>query len=1645
MKGSKRYQQIFHSIRNERKGDYMAFNISATVATDINYAASHQKKQIVVDNIRVSNCTPGNYVLRITAEPEFLFEFKRPVSATSSSSTISLLRPDITFNDALYRTDLIESQDGQIKIEIFDPEKPDTILGFLHTKVHIQPYLHWDALHFEDTLPAFMQPNDPLLNQVMKKAGEYAAAANESMCGYQCRTKIGVRRQAGYIYRALQDMNIHYLSAPASFDIGQKIRIPHQVLHEKSRQGTCLDLAVLCASALEAASLNALLVLVPGHAFAAVWLPEKSFRKRVVRPSDYTDAEWKMLRADILPIECTTFTDDREIGFEDAVSIGNRNMERIENITDVYWSRRCGEKPVYTFTDEPICDSPETGSEPEFLREEFTEEKRSRIDQLRDKAMDLTAKSRLLNCESDTLSIPADIDTAAFLGAGSSEREKAAEAMALQLMEVIDKKPSGRGKKAAVKGKDKREIFRELYSKSTQSVRETGKNNLYIALDELIWKPSADKTCHAVMYLCPAEIYKNRRGDYQLRIKPEGLIFNPALKVLLNQSYQFDTAQIKDVPEADYERQLRYVEFLIANQKGWQVKQNVIRLALYNVPNEAVWNGLSDPSVASHEIVAGLLEGQMSWVNRVNAPSRKDGKGSMEIYAFETDSSQREIIESAFERKAQVVVGPAGDGKTQTVVNIMAEAVRRGEKVLFVSEKAPAMEVAYNKLNEIFDGLFNLRVIYGKDKPADVIRQIKKTLDYLETHSKGADPEDMKEARERYRGSLEYLEKYYSCMTQKTECGKSMEELINMYEKYSDSDLRFKMDDKILGISLSDAEEKLAMYGLVLEECDQASGRYTEYIRYDNLAGKGERETLETAQAAINKYRSLTSEADQLAEELGVEMEGSAKRMLEQTLVSASILAECPVLSSSIDEIRSNAQDEENEYFETLEQELEALDESPAFLGIRRRQWDKCFNLLRKKYIIADANEILKEFDKDPESVLSKLRNGDKLAESEKVFSDANEEIETYEKYMEGAEKGLKKLSPEFRTAVKRGIGVITSGDGDELKNQARAVLGKYRAYAELQKKADRKIVKNLDGFKANYPDVPRTVLYEEWIETRNYDSNRSRILYDSVVADLKEDGYGSFIEQVEEISKSSKVSRDDIMNGFFKCWAEAQIDKRRDELVKKDEFNYLLFKSKIMQLTDKEEQIRRNVKEEIRQIQFKRVPDLSEGVSNDAEFGILQKLVRRKKTTVRSFFEQAPNTLHLLFPCMIMDPSAVAEYIPSQFPAFDLVLIDEGSQMPMYNALIPIAHAGRCMIFGDEKQLQPIDTFKIRGDEEEEDIISGRDSILTAAYISSMPRKMLRFHYRSENESLIAFSNEHYYNGDIITFPSADTRIRGVSYTLVEDGFYDRKAKVNRKEAEEVIDKIREIYEKRENQGRTLGVITLNIHQRNLIQSLLMQEIREDSKLGKKTDELVTVVNLESCQGKEWDYVIISPGFGNDQDGKFYMGFGALNQEYGANRLNVMLTRARRQMMVITSIEPHMLTNAKSEGVRDFREFLKYAQGEVILDKRIRDKKQRATGLVNAIARTLEEQGYEVHTNIGSSDFKIDLGIVSKENPNKYALRILIDHFNDSKSSIHDREVIYPGILGSKGWRTYRLCGLNWINDPRREISQIKRAMEAQ
>lgn len=1602
----------------------MSVNIHTTVAESINYAAAHLGMQKIVGDIVLESADTNQLVCRISSVPEFIYEYKQTITVVGESQSIS--SPALKINDSFYRREILEAQEGEIKIEVFQPDEPEKILGFLNTSVHVQPYLHWDGANYPEAMPGFMQPNDPLILQVLKAAGEYAAAEGNSMCGYQCRNSEGVKKQAEYIYRALQDTDIHYLSAPASFErFGQKIRIPRQVLHEESRQGTCLDLAILFATCLEAVSLNAVVVVIPGHAFAGVWSLGQAFSKTRVVPDQIDSTLWSEAVSKIIPVECTFITDGKNISFQSAMDTGRKNMEQCRYLIDVATARKEGIVPVYTYTDKPICGEVQEEKN-RFLRREFSKEKKSKLDHLRDQAMDITGKSHLLNSGAEKLSIDFQIETEDFLMGKVSDAD---------ITERLTISGSRKTKNS--------NILRELYSKSRQNLRESGKSNLFISINELRWKTDVNgKPYNAVMYLCPVEIYRNGRGDFQLRFNTEDIFFNPALKVLLEQGYHLDSRKLKESPGEDYKAQMELLHFLIEHQRGWVLKENVAHLSMYSIPNEAVWNGLKDENVLSHEIVSGILAGRMDWENQISKDEKKDGIEG--IYAFETDSSQSEIIEAAFERKAQLVVGPAGNGKTQTVVNIMLEAVRRGERVLFVSEMAPAMEVAYEKLNQILEGLFNLKIIHGKNHPSDVVAQLRKTLDYIENPRYRWVSDDVKVARQRYREYLSDVKQYYALMKRKNLCGKSLEELIEMYEQYKNCTLNLNLDEVISSAPLAESEDHIRILSKIMEEYDRAKGEFSAYVRYDNLAGKEEMITLELAEKALNCYESLLDSAYELKEILGITVQMSEKSMLQEMILIAKQLRKCPVYHKSIGELMGEPESEESTFIQNLIVELKKLSgRRPAWL--KTHQKEKCFNLLRKLYSADETRNILDDFETNPQEVLAKIG---KL----KVFLDEDGEITggdsesrgQFSVYMKRTEEIFQNEPGQIKKAVVKGIEEIVSGNGRKLKEAAYKTDDCYKRYRQAHEPAENRIIRNAGDFSRQYPELPQKVLFEEWIENRKIDTNRSRSLYDGIVADMERIGYGGLIRQIEEAREKTAVTGEEILKGFYKAWALYHINKLQEEFSENYKFNSIVFQDKVQSMICNENIIRKNLKSEINQIQLSHVPNIEEGVSNNLEFGILQTLIRRKNIAIRTFFEQAPNVLGTIFPCMIMDPLAAAEYIPSVFPKFDLVLIDEGSQMPAYNALIPISRAKRCIIFGDEKQLQPSDEFKKRLWDENEMTIE-RESILTAAYITSMPRKMLRFHYRSEKEGLIAFSNKYYYNGDIITFPSCDTSFHGISYEAVKDGIYDKEgSKANLLEAKRVIQYIRELYEKLpEGTMQTLGVITLNIHQRDLIQSLLLDEVQGDTSLGMKIDELVSVVNLESCQGKEWDYVVISPGFGNDTQGKLVSGFGALNKEYGPNRLNVMLTRARKKMHVITSIEPYMLTGVKSRGVQNFKEFLQYAKGDIILDSRIYDRDSRPTGLANNIAAALEEAGYQVHTNIGSSDFKVDIGVVSKGNPDKYCLGILLDHFRDPRSTIHDREATYPKILESKGWKIYKLRELNWNQNPSGEIRRIIKAME--
>lgn len=1612
----------------------MGVKVKARVLENINYAEVHCKETIMkrLELETEENCS---VVLRIYAEPAIIFEYKKEMTLEAGSVVLEGCI-ELNLDDAFFRHELIEAREGEIKIEVLDPGNPERVLGFQNVPVHIQPYTHWNAAR-PQFMPAFMQPNDPLVGKVLKVAGEYAEKMGISMYGYQGGDGENVLKQCECIYRALQDEGLHYISSPASFEnVGQKLRIPHLLLHAESKQGTCLDLSVLFASCLEAASLNPIIVVIPGHAFAGVWLRRGvGMESSIVFKEQMDDEAWADLKRSVMPVECTTFTDGRGIDFVTATAVGQKNIEECRYLIDVSTARDEGICPVYAFTDTPICAvNQETKDEPEEKPEECVDLKasvvqNSRYDILRKQAMDTSYRNKLLSGRKDSCEITFSIPVSEYLKNQLSE-----EKLVLMMRDAQQK--------AGNTEEQIDECLRRLRLNNLEVRREKGKGNLYLALNTLVWKPEGqNKNFEAVLYFCPAEIARDRRGEYFFRADREKIRFNPVLKEMLHQEYNIDIGDMLDDPGEEYESQMQSLRYCIEKKKDWSVKENTARLALFNIPNEAVWRGLSRERVLNHDVVRSILKESMDWEEERTVEDENKEK----VYAFQTDSSQAEIIQSAFTKKAQVVRGGAGSGKTSTVVNIMIEAMKKGERVLFVSEKPTALSVAREMMEEAGLGDFCLEVMEGVDTFQDVAGKIKNTLRCLELHE-NIEPEYCGKLR-KYEDAGERIRRYYELMKQKGSCGKSLEELYQMYENYRDCPETFKWNADTLKMDVDDAEIIMEYFAEMLRTCDPPQNKYMVYLRTQELNGEERQAAEEAVENVLKAGDRLWRGVQEFERWLQFPVAGPKKVRIQKMVSYASILEKYQELD--IDFSKENPHKDNREEI-AVREEMLSLVETIRNTGGRRFGRGSAEKDLGKFLSQAvgknESRELLRTCTPDElkEEILRMDLSSFNVRKDKHNTEYADREY--YAECMEGLENCLVNKGEAERKCIMNAAQGILAGKKPKLREKATFLCQFYKRYKAAQDKAEELVAENIKQFEQDYPGELKMELFKEWKQI--HDNGDKLKSYEKIRKQAEQAGLGSLVGQMEEAKRAGKISADDIVPAFWKCWCSSQIRNIRKEIPELQEFNAITYNRDVRIYRREEEKIREDIRKNVRQLQFERLPDVREGAVNMPELGCLQKIARKpKKMTIRSIFEQAPNIITQMFPCMLMNPEAVAEYLPEDMD-YDIVILDEASQLPTHKALIPISYGKRCMIFGDEMQLAPTKFFEKMLEDEEGDAMP-MESILDTAIVTNAPRALLRYHYRSARESLIAFSNQKYYNNEIITFPSCSTKVTGVFYEFVEDGCYDRgKTKTNLKEAERVICKLKEIYAGLpDDTEETAGVITMNLNQKNLIQSLLIHAAVEDAKFGRKAEELISVVNLEASQGKEWDRVILSPGYGPDKNGDFSMNLGTLSQAHGSNRLNVMITRSKTEMYVITSLKPEMLANAASEGVRDLRDFLAYARGDISYDKReeqhtVRNsREQNVSVFADSVAEGLRKRGYTVHTNIGSSECKVDIGIVSEKDESRYVLGILLDHFKESrKVGIRDREVIFPEALKRKGWEIYRMYSPNWYENPENELDEIKK-----
>ena len=523
--------------------------------------------------------------------------------------------------------------------------------------------------------------------------------------------------------------------------------------------------------------------------------------------------------------------------------------------------------------------------------------------------------------------------------------------------------------------------------------------------------------------------------------------------------------------------------------------------------------------------------------------------------------------------------------------------------------------------------------------------------------------------------------------------------------------------------------------------------------------------------------------------------------------------------------------------------------------------------------------------------------------------------------------------------------------------------------------------------------------------------------------------------------------ARDAMLRGLYKKLSMDVIDNDPELQV----FNGLIFEEKIALYRDKAKQFQELTKKALYCKLASRIPSLTIEASHSSEIGTLKRMIASggRGTTIRHIIDQIPNLLPKLCPCMLMSPISVAQFIDLDQPKFDLVIFDEASQMPTAEAVGAIGRGKALIVVGDNKQMPPTSFFATQQVDDEDAEMDDLDSILDDCQALSLPGHYLAFHYRSKHESLIAFSNQEYYEGRLYTFPSADDRVSKVSLVKVE-GVYDKGGKrSNRAEAEAVVAEIIRRLSDNELAKRSIGVVAFSVVQQNLIEDVLMEKLTGHPELEARAfqaEEPIFIKNLENVQGDERDVILFSVGYGPDKDGNVSMNFGPLNNRGGERRLNVAVSRARYEMIVFSTLRAEQidLRRSKAAGVEGLQKFLKYAEGTTAPTLAYDGADVSVSSLATDIATSLTELGYETTTNVGRSKFKVDVAVVDPTNRERYFLGILIDSHSRADTKIaRDRELTQPSVLQGLGWKVLRVWSIDWMQNRQRVLEAIVQALE--
>ncbi|MCK4795549.1 MAG: DUF559 domain-containing protein, partial [Desulfobacteraceae bacterium] len=540
---------------------------------------------------------------------------------------------------------------------------------------------------------------------------------------------------------------------------------------------------------------------------------------------------------------------------------------------------------------------------------------------------------------------------------------------------------------------------------------------------------------------------------------------------------------------------------------------------------------------------------------------------------------------------------------------------------------------------------------------------------------------------------------------------------------------------------------------------------------------------------------------------------------------------------------------------------------------------------------------------------------------------------------------------------------------------------------------------------------------------------------------DAKEMGITELLLELVRLRGPGESIKEALEATLAKHWATESIESDKSLLTEGSTLNRLA-----EHLREYEKQATINARASVLNTVAPHRPSSLIPAPKDSELGILKHQINAKKRkSLRWLFTKAANLVLQMKPCIVASPLAVAQFLQSDAYEFDVVVFDEASQIPTADAVVPISRARQVVVVGDSQQMPPTSFFDraVSFDTEDADEFVF-DSVLQNCK-AMLPSLSLTWHYRSQDERLIAFSNHHFYGGNLLTFPSAwvEHPELGVKFVYIDNALYGRGgSKANPEEAERAISILEE--ELKSDPQQEVGIIAMSIAQAAEIEARLEQKAQSSNYIREWLDSGGRARNLETVQGDEFDVSILSFGYGRDSAGNLQLNFGPLSREDGYKRLNVCITRARKKMIVVSSIRSVDIPPGRvQEGGQRVRQFLEYAEHGSLTLSSVPEKTSSVfvyeSPFEQQVANEIMVFGWSVDTQVGVQRFRIDIGVRHPEYAGKYLAGIECDGATyHSHETARDRDIGRQQVLERLGWSIFRIWSTDWFRDKERVLQRV-------